>query len=168
MNALITNRRGSQQSADTGWKPLMKRIPSVLVLAVVAVFGQIPSSAVAADEDGVALAIVYDTSGSMSDPVRDSAGASSPKYVIANRALLAVARQIQAFVTNNPSGGSRKIDTALFVFEGNQAREVVPLHPFDAAALEKFANSFSNPHGGTPLGNTVKTAAEAVLASKQP
>ena len=67
-----------------------------------------------AAEEGVALAIIYDTSGSMKDAVPDQSGGATPKYLIANRALAKVARQIQAFATNNPSGSPKKIDTSLF------------------------------------------------------
>ena len=74
-----------------------------------ALYGQVAagpaaSSLRAADEDGVAVAILYDTSGSMKQTVRDKTGGSSPKYVIANRALVAIARQIQTFTTNAASG----------------------------------------------------------------
>jgi len=120
----------------------------------------------AADEEGVALAIVYDTSGSMRDPVQDKAGHSSPKYLIANRALSAIAKRIQTFATNNAGGPPRKIDAGLFVFNANSgAREAVKFGPFDAQALEHFARTFSNPSGNTPLGNSLKTAGETVLAS---
>ena len=54
----------------------------------------------------MALAIIYDTSGSMHDSVRDSTGRHAPKYVIANRALTAVAKQIQTFASNNAGAGA--------------------------------------------------------------
>jgi hypothetical protein len=102
----------------------------------------------------------------MRDPVQDKAGHSSPKYLIANRALSAVAKRIQTFATNNAGGSPRKIDAGLFVFNSNSgAREAVKFGPFDAQALEHFARTFSNPSGNTPLGNSLKTAGETVLAS---
>jgi hypothetical protein len=116
----------------------------------------------AADEDGVALGIIYDTSGSMHDAVRDAAGGSAPKYVIANRALIAVAKQIQAFAG---SGAGHKVQAGLFVFEGDGARAAVKFGPFDAAALEDFAKNFNNPSGNTPLGNALKAATKAVMDS---
>ena len=142
----------------------MKKISSLAVLTVLAVAGLAPARATAAEEDGVALAIVYDTSGSMRDPVPDQAGRSAPKYVIANRALIAVAKQIQAFATNNPAA-PRKVDAALFVFQGDGVREAVKFGPFDAAALEDFARHFRNPNGNTPLGNALATASRTVLNS---
>jgi hypothetical protein len=122
----------------------------------------------AADDDGVALAILYDTSGSMNDPVADSHGASSPKFVIANRALLAVVKQIQVFTTNGVTGAPRKVDVGLFIFNQNGAQEVVKLGPFDPDAIQKWAKSFSKPNGGTPLGNALKTVSQAVIDSPQP
>ncbi len=116
-------------------------------------------------EDGVAVAIVYDTSGSMKDPVRDASGKRTPKYLIANRALKTIARQLQAFTTNSASGSSRKVEAGLYVFNGDGARAAVKFGPLDEAALEKFARDFSSPTGNTPLGNALKTANDAVLKS---
>jgi hypothetical protein len=138
-------------------------LPLAVISALVALgLGQ---TCRAADEEGVALAIIYDTSGSMQQTVRDSSGHSSPKYIIANRALAAVAKQIEAFATNTASGTARKVSAGLFVFNGNTAREAVKFGPFDAAALEDFARSFASPNGNTPLGNALSVAARAVLNS---
>ena len=65
-------------------KGKMKIIPSLAVLTALAACAVQPTSLSAADE-GVALAIVYDTSGSMSETVRDKNGSATPKYVIANK-----------------------------------------------------------------------------------
>jgi hypothetical protein len=119
----------------------------------------------AADEEGVALAIIYDTSGSMQRTVPDQKGRSSPKYVIANRALAAVAKQIQAFASSNAGGAPRKVQAGLFVFRGDSARAAVEFGPFNAKALEDFARSFSSPSGNTPLGNALSVASGAVMNS---
>lgn len=119
----------------------------------------------AADDDGVAVAIVYDTSGSMQEPVHDSRGHMSPKYVIANRALLSIASQFQAFATNTADGGPHKVEAGLYIFSGEGARSVVPFGPFDASAITAWATNFSRPSGGTPLGNALTTAGTAVLKS---
>ena len=133
------------------------------MLAGLAVFLPGTQARAQAAEDGVALAIVYDTSGSMKDPVPDAKGGSSPKYVIANRALTRVADQIEAFRTNTAAGGGRKISTALYVFRNSAGWEVMPFGPFDAAALKSWAAHFSNPTGNTPLGVTVREAGQRVL-----
>ena len=142
----------------------MKIILSLAVLTALAALEQ-GTTCRAAEEDGVALAIIYDTSGSMKDPVRDSTGRPSPKYVIANRALAAVAKQIQAFATSRAAGAPRKVQAGLFVFSGNSARQAVKFGPFDAAALEDFARTFSSPNGNTPLGNALGVATRTVLNS---
>jgi len=117
------------------------------------------------DEEGVAIAIVYDTSGSMKEPVKDEAGKLSPKYVIANRALIAIADRIENFATNSATGSPRKIQAGLFVFQTDGPHAALPLGPFNAAAFTAWAHDFSTPSGGTPLGNTLNTAGHAVLNS---
>src|SRR5215468_7636274 len=119
------------RAATNREKLVMRTIPWFAVW--IALFAGLGHSVRGADEEGVALAIIYDTSGSMRDPVQDKAGHSSPKYVIANRALIAITKRIQAFSTNNPSGAPRKIDAGLFVFNANSgAREAVKFGRFDA------------------------------------
>ena len=113
----------------------------------------------------MALAIIYDTSGSMRETVRDAGGKAAPKYVIANRALVAIADQLQSFATNTASGAPRKIEAGLFVFSGNGAREAVKFGPFDGAALQQWARDFSSPSGNTPLGNSLEVASRPVLNS---
>ena len=142
----------------------MKNTSVLAILAALAVLGLTPHALPAA-ENGVAVAIIYDTSGSMRDAVKDTSGKSTAKYVIANRALTGVANQIQAFATNTPSGTPRRIDAGLFVFNGDSARAAVPFGPFNAEALKNFAAKFNNPNGNTPLGNALSTASRFVLNS---
>ena len=141
----------------------MKTLLSVAMLAGLMVV--LPGSCCRAQaaEDGVALAIIYDTSGSMKDTVPDARGGNAPKYVIANRALTRVADQIEAFRTNSTAGATRKISTALYVFSNSAGREAIPFGPFDAAALRDWAARFSTPTGNTPLGVTLRQAGERVL-----
>jgi hypothetical protein len=104
----------------------------------------------------------------MHESVQDASGRAAPKYVIANRALIAVAKQIQTFATNNATGAPRRIQAGLFVFDHDSAREAVKFGPFDAAALESFARHFSSPTGNTPLGNALTVASRRVLSSPLP
>lgn len=124
------------------------------------------ASSARAQADGVALAIVYDTSGSMKDPVRTAQGSRSPKYVIANRALSGVARALQKYADGESSGAPREVQTALITFQGEHARQSMPLKRLDAAALESF--KFSSPQGNTPLGESLKLAAHCILRSNLP
>ena len=142
----------------------MKIILSLAVMTALVALEQ-GTTCRAAEEDGVALAIIYDTSGSMHDAVRDSTGRRSPKYVIANRALIAATRQIQTFAASSAGAAPRKVQAGLFVFQGDGAREAVKFGPFDAAALEQFAKTFASPNGNTPLGNSLKAATRAIMES---
>ena len=146
----------------------MRIFPSVLAIVAAVILGPGLLHVSAADDDGVALGILYDTSGSMKDLVPDSKGSSSPKYVIANRAMMAIVKQIQMFTTNGTAGEPRKVEVALYTFEDSGAKEIVKMSPFDADAIQNWASKFSNPSGGTPLGNSLKTVAQAVLDSPMP
>lgn len=141
----------------------MKIIRLVIILWM---WAAIPSSQLfAGDTEGVALAIIYDTSGSMKEQVRDGAGKMSPKYVIANRALEGIVQRIQAFATNSAAGGPRNIQAGLFVFNGAGTRQAVPFGPFDPVPFRNWARGFSNPQGSTPLGNALSDAGRTVLNS---
>ena len=164
MDQLLSMGRRLQSGVNGGPSSQMRTISPLAFLAVLFLGGFSPVLLHGAEE-GVALAIIYDTSGSMKEPVPDASGGTAPKYVIANRALQAVTRQLQAFGTNSVSGTSRKIQAGLFIFQGEHAREVVKLGPLDAAAFESFATHFSRPNGNTPLGNALTTATHAVLDS---
>ncbi len=168
MNQLLTNRGGLQVGETLGLKLSMKIVPSLIVLTALAILGTGATRLSAAEQDGVALAIIYDTSGSMRDNVRDANGRPSPKYIIANRALIAVAKQIQAFAANKAAGASRNIQAGLFVFDRESAREAVRFGPFDAEALESFARDFASPSGNTPLGNALTVATRRVLSCPLP
>src|SRR4051812_12539732 len=93
----------------------MKNFTFGLCALILAAFGS--GQSFAAESEGVALAIIYDTSGSMKDTVVDESGHQAPKYVIANRALMAIAKQVQNFATNSASGTPRTIHAGLFIFD---------------------------------------------------
>jgi len=95
--------------------------------------------------------------------VLDTNNQRTAKYIIANRALISVARKIEQFRTNQAP--ARKVDAGVFVFRGEGAHASVPFGPFNEQAIESWANSFSKPVGSTPLGNALKTASDAVIAS---
>jgi len=143
----------------------MRIIQSTAVLATLLFLGFASSVSRAADEDGVALAIVYDTSGSMGDKVRDSNGNPAPKYVIANRALEAIARHVQSFVTNAAADNPRRVQAGLFVFADKGARQAIPFGPFKEESFRSWAQSFKSVSGGTPLGAAVNAAGATVLNS---
>ena len=73
--------------------------------------------------EGVALGIVFDTSGSMADSVRDSGGKMTPKQVIASRALLLMVDRLEHFATNAAPEARSAIQAGLYVFEGGEAKK---------------------------------------------
>ena len=143
----------------------MKLIRLITVPMVLAVLWVGATPVAAAEEEGVAVAIIYDTSGSMDEPVNDETGKPAPKYRIANRALIAIANRLQAFATNGSNGVPRKIQAGLFTFQKGEAHVTLPLAPFNAGALKAWANGFSSPNGNTPLGLTLRAAGNALLHS---
>jgi len=116
-------------------------------------------------DDGLALAIIYDTSGSMKDPVADAHGGLSPKYVIANRALARIAGELEAFRTRDTGGGPRSISAALYTFAPSGGREVIPLGPFHQSDFTNWVAGFHHPDGNTPLGLTMRMAGDRLLDS---
>jgi hypothetical protein len=166
MNRIHTILTGSKCRAVNPLSLKSRIACTVALLAGAATLGLPAAGGLrAAEEDGVALAIVYDTSGSMMEAVPDKNGGFSPKYIIANRALISIAAQIEKTATNAASGPPPKIMAGLYIFDGTQAKAVVKFGSFDAAAIEKWASSFSKPAGGTPLGNALLIAGRAVLDS---
>jgi hypothetical protein len=137
----------------------------IMTMGSLAGVTSIPPHAFAIPEDGVALAIVYDNSGSMKQQVREGSGKLSPKYVIANRALETISTRIQTFATSPIVGSPRKVYAGLFVFEGTGARQAVKFGPFDAPASQSWTQKFSALQRGTPLGNALTAAGQAVLNS---
>jgi hypothetical protein len=137
----------------------------VLLLAALAALSCIQVTSAAAEEEGIAVAIVYDTSGSMKESVRTANGGYAPKYKIANRALESIVQRIQTFATNSSGGAPRKIYSGLFVFSGRGAREVVNFGPFDPAALRNWLKSYAGPDSATPLGVALEMATQTVLKS---
>ena len=143
----------------------MKKIQTTAVLATLLFLGVASGVSRAAEEEGVALAIVYDTSGSMGDKVRDTNGVPAPKYVIANRALDAITTRVEKFATNAPASSPKRIQAGLFIFADKGAKQAIPFGPFKAETFRSWAHDFKNVGGGTPLGTAVKAAGETVLKS---
>jgi len=114
--------------------------------------------------EGLALAIVYDTSGSMREAVPTADGKKAAKYLIGNRALENIIQRIDHFSTNSPL--LHPVQAGLFVFQGQGVREAVPFGPFHSARMLDWVKSYRGPDSGTPLGAAIEAASRPVLASK--
>ena len=115
--------------------------------------------------EGLALAIVYDTSGSMADSVANAAGKPEPKYKIAARAADSIFDQLEVYVRDAAPGTVREVQAELIVLDNIRARRAMRMQPFQSAAFKERIESLSKPGGGTPLGNALKLAASDLLAS---
>lgn len=141
---------------------LMLRACLVMVGAACTVF--LPAAAPAAEQDGVALAIVYDTSGSMKESVPTADGKRAPKWIIGNRALEQIVSRVERFATN--STPPKTIHAGLFIFKGAGAAEAVKFGPFRPQAMRDWVKSYRGPDSGTPLGVTIEAASRALMNSK--
>lgn len=118
--------------------------------------------------DGVAVAIVMDTSGSMNEPVMDEGGKKTPKAVIAKRARSAVLTQFSGYLSRGTPDHPRRVDLALYTFNSGGVKQVRALQTFNPEQQAQLVHAIPAPGGGTPLGNSMKAASSAVLASKLP
>lgn len=148
----------------------MKRYFRTITLCAAVLAGCTFSATASAQESpaqGVAVGVVFDTSGSMRDSVKDASGKPAPKHVIGVRAL----KQIVARLAVAESGGGpapRKIEAALVVFENGRAQTAVPFGPFQAGPFEEWADGFKQPNGATPLGDSIDRVARDLMRSKLP
>lgn len=105
--------------------------------------------------DGVAAAILIDTSGSMQQRVQDADGAMQPKISIAQRAALSL---VQQFDTYAQAHSDKPIYLGIYEFSdrgtSSNCRTVVKLGPPDAVAAR---SSIMNMHAGgdTPIGDAM-------------
>lgn len=146
----------------TTFAAVVRRVRVTVFLLALATAFLISGSPVQA-QDGIAVAIVYDTSGSMSDTVKDKKGKLTPKYVIANRALEAIVNRLENVATNKTS--PKTIHAALYTFRLNEPYAAVPFGPLDATAMRNWLKSYVRPEGGTPLGMSLTTASQTVMQS---
>jgi Mg-chelatase subunit ChlD len=100
---------------------------------------------------GAAVAILVDTSGSMRD---DAPGDSRPKYVVAQEALEAMLDATDTFVVKRPDF---PIKIGLYSFSSS-ARVLLPIQPYDRAALRGALARLPRPGGGTAIGEALREA----------
>jgi hypothetical protein len=116
-------------------------------------------------ESGVALAFVYDTSGSMGETVPDGQGKQTPKWVVANRAFEKIVGRLEEFLAQPSPDGPIRVECCLVRFDSDDADVALPMAPFDAARFREWVKDFDRPDGPTPLGDAVRLAGEQVLES---
>ena len=117
-----------------------------------------------ASVDGIALAIVYDTSGSMTDMVKNASGEPEAKYRIAGRALGAILERLAAFQAAS-AGAPRRLDVGLWIFEGTKVKRLQSMAPFAPQELQSRVAQLGRPSSDTPLGEGLAAAGAAAFAS---
>lgn len=120
--------------------------------------------AVTQNQPGLDLVIIYDTSGSMEDPVSDSAGGTTPKHVVASRALRRVLTMMEAYALE-AQAERRAFNAGALVFKSGAPARAVPFGPFRARAFHQWLSGDLSPRGGTPLGRALGQAGRWVLSS---
>jgi hypothetical protein len=158
------------------WEEAMmasRRQAAVVVAALLAVFAtacraEPPSTPQPAGtpQPGVAVGIVFDTSGSMAQSVANAQGKQTPKYVIASDSLQAIINKLDRFQRSGSDAAPHKLEVGLYIFQGQNAVESVPFGPFDANKLRRWLSGYNRPSGSTPLGQAVRMASDAVLKSR--
>ena len=107
---------------------------------------------------GAAIAILVDTSGSMSELVP---GDGRPKYVIARQALQDVLGATDAFVKRRPNF---PIKLAIYGF-ASSPWVVYPMQRYDGPAVVRALASIPAPGGGTAIGSALLEARPALYRS---
>src|SRR5262245_59665106 len=106
-------------------------------------------------QDGVAVALLVDVSGSMADKVADTSGAERPKIDIARDATVDFVTKFSSFALKHPD---RTIAVGVYTFSGEDrrpsVRTLVPLGPPDADRT-RAAFATVTPKGNTPIGNAL-------------
>lgn len=109
-------------------------------------------------QEGIAAAILVDTSGSMADRVPDSGGQPRPKITIAKDAALRLIRQFGEFAREHID---RRVLVGIYEFSARDrqpfCRQVVPLGPPNLQAAERAIQNM-RPQGGTPIGDAMIVA----------
>lgn len=113
----------------------------------------------------VALAIVYDTSGSMKSTIRTQTGGREAKHVIAKRAFGLVIDRLERFTKRADGQPAKRLDLAIVVFEGNHPREALALRPLDVKATRGWLAALPAPDSSTPLGDAIEAAGRTLLTT---
>ena len=138
-------------------KPLLASLIFLLIAGLRSAPAQTNTRAAQTNEAGIAVSIVYDGSGSMADKVPGADNTPTPKYLIANKAVTSIIRQMVAFSQDKHVS----VQAGLVYFVDakiHQGISLVDLTPASGAAFADWADKFNEPRGGTPLGRAIQEA----------
>ena len=116
------------------------------------------ADAVAAPQEGIAAAILLDTTGSMSDEVLGADRRRKVKLEVARAALLKLVQQFNDFAQKNPD---KRILVGIYEFSSRRnqpsCRQLVKLGPPDLPAAHRALEAVVA-EGNTPIGDAMITA----------
>jgi len=108
-----------------------------------------------------AVALLIDTSGSMSQDVRDRGGGQQAKYLIARQAL----ERIVDYTTNwRQTHTDRVLQLAILHFS-SAVHEVLPMGVFDGETAKSAVQKIPGPGGGTAIGEALKAGFRSLYGS---
>jgi hypothetical protein len=143
--------------------PFPRFLPGSLVLALAVSSHSTAAEPAAPPADRIAVAVVFDTSGSMKQPFGGKAdGKAEPKYRVAQRAFEQVIRRLETFAR---TPGAKPLAVGIYVFDREQAKVAEPIAPFHAGRLRGWLNALRPPEAGTPLGDALFLAGRDLLAA---
>lgn len=138
--------------APGGWQVILKE-PQESAEALLPLVRPPPGRT---EREGIAVAILIDTSKSMKGAVLDPTRAEKRKIDIAKRAARRALEKLSAFGVRRPD---RPLHVGLYDFSGDVCRRALPLAPLDLAAAWQALDRMDVSQG-TPIG-------EALLAAKR-
>ena len=145
--------------------PRVARRPSSPRLLLAFVCLLLPSARAATPPADLALAVVYDTSGSMRASLRAADGSLTSKHVAARRAFALVVDQLERYAKGSAITAPKRLDLSIVAFSGTRVVEAIPMAPFDARATRKWLDALPTPNSGTPLGDAMALAGRALLTT---
>jgi hypothetical protein len=135
----------------------------VWVLGGLTLVGQ-TNTAPASSSKSIAVALVYDGSGSMAERVPGKDQRPTPKYRIANQAVNSIIDQLLAHSQDKHV----EVQAGLVDFVDSRIQDAIPLATLDAtqaAAFTNWTHKFRTPAGGTPLGLAIQGAQRQLAKS---
>jgi Mg-chelatase subunit ChlD len=108
-----------------------------------------------------AVTILIDTSGSMTQMVRDRSGSKRPKYRIAQDAIKRIIDYTQTWTVAHPD---RTLLLGVFNFSSS-AGAILPTEAFDVARARAAIERIPSPGGGTAIGEALEAGFKSLYAT---
>lgn len=135
--------------------------PALLTLGVLGLTARLHAAEPAAPAQQIAIAVVFDTSGSMKQSVARKGGGREPKIEAARRAFHGVIDRLDTFAK---TPNAKPLAVGIYAFRRTDAVVAHPLTRFSPTPLRRWVDSVE-PIDSTPLGNALFIAGRDLLAA---